>query len=189
MKRQIRTRKIWLVREENFICGTCKAKGGCSDEKNSTEPFFWDENARKITCVKCGHQLTTKQELEEQVEIKEIQQYGFWLRFMSKHFIPCDKCQEKLNEILTLQTGMPLEFGNPLCVSLYVYKIKKDVVGFYFVLSFVSPTPTTSYHFVPCNDCQGKLRKLFIEKELHIGNEIKPMIELWRKWEIVDEKE
>jgi hypothetical protein len=26
--------------------------------------------------------------------------YGFWLRFASRHFIPCQKCQERLEKIL-----------------------------------------------------------------------------------------
>lgn len=184
---------MWLPRENNFYCINCKAKGGCSDEKGSKEPFFWDENAQKITCVNCSRQLTRRRELEEKVKIKEIHQYGFWLRFMSEHFIPCDKCQEELNEVLTLQhssfkKGMTLDFSSPLCVSLHAFKSRRDLPEFRFTLSFVSPTQTTSYHFAPCNDCQGKLWHIFSKKELHIGNENKPLVELWRKWEIVDEK-
>jgi hypothetical protein len=31
---------------------------------------------------------------------KEKRYYGFWLRFASAHFVPCEKCQEKLEKIL-----------------------------------------------------------------------------------------
>jgi len=191
VKRKTRIRTEWIPRENNFICSDCNSKGGCGDNKQNAIknklPFFWDERYKKIVCL-CGHWLESKEELEEQVDIKEIQQYGFWLRFMSEHFIPCDKCQERLNNVLTLQTKMMLDFDNPCCITLRAYKCEQNSLPeFTFILSFVSPTTTTSYRFHVCDDCQGKLWHLFSKKELHIGNDTKPLVELWRKWEIIDD--
>lgn len=126
MERQIRERTIEVVKEEGFICGKCNAKGNCADTKDiaikDEVAFYWDKKEEKITCVKCGHQLTEKKELYDYIKVKEIQQYGFWLRFLSEHF-------------------------------------------------------------VPCVDCQERIHKLIISKEMHIGSEEKPPVELWRRWE------
>jgi Zn ribbon nucleic-acid-binding protein len=191
----MRTRKrtIWVAKEDGFICGTCKAKGGCSDEKDSTEPFFWDDDAKKITCVKCGHQLTTKEELEDPLIIDEIQMYGFWLRFLSEHFIPCKTCQEKLDKVFSLSRLTKnirvnsLKLQSPHCITLHISKNERDLEEFMFMLGFASENPLLTLEFVPCDKCQGKLLKTFNSKEIHIGNDSKPLVELWRKWEHIDE--
>jgi len=108
------------------------------------------------------------------------QEYGFWLRFASEHFIPCSKCQDKLHEMLMTK---PVAFHKPECITI---ESIKD--GFRFLLRFIEVSPPDQM-FVPCKKCQRKLIKMWEIKELHVGNENKPMVELWRRWEIVDGKE
>lgn len=125
----MRLKTISVSKEDGFVCGKCGAKGNCDDSKElaikNKKAMYWDEKAGeygKIVCLKCGHLLETKEELEMELKVIEIQQYGFWLRLLSEHFRPCPSCQEKLH-------------------------------------------------------------KLLLSKEMHIGNEEKPPIELWRLWE------
>jgi hypothetical protein len=43
-------------------------------------------------------------------------------------------------------------------------------------------------NFIPCKECQDKLDKLLSTSELCIGNkDTEPPIELWRKWESLEE--
>lgn len=181
-----RKRKEWFPKDCDFVCGKCGAKGDCGD-RNSKDPIFWDEDEEKITCRKCGHQLTSKKELQEKLTIEEVQLYGFWLRFLSEHFIPCKQCQKRLGKIFDLLTKMSIDFCNPCCVRLRAYKNANDQPEFYFAMAFINPTELTSYKFEPCEDCQGKLWKLYSKKEMHIGNDEKPLVELWRKWHHIDE--
>jgi len=180
LKRKTRKRTQWFPKEDGYICGTCKAKGDCSDEKNSTEPFFWDEEAKKITCVKCGHQLTTKEELEDKFIVEEIQRYGFWLRFASEHFIPCKNCQEVLHKALFRRKATWYinddKMGVDLAISTY-----GNIC--YFSFRWIEP----ALYFTPCDNCIRKLRGIIKDKELHIGNDVKPPVELWRKWEHIEE--
>jgi len=127
--REIRERTIEVVKEEGFICGKCGAKSEqLADSRDDASikgiDLYWDEKEQVIACRKCGHQLTSKKELYNYPKIKEIQQYGFWLRFLSEQFIPCPACQNRIH-------------------------------------------------------------KLIISKEMHIGSEDKPPVELWRRWEMI----
>lgn len=180
VRRKIRTKDMWLPREDGFICGRCNAKGDCVDSLEydlETTIFYWDDKEQKIICRKCGKWLTDKTELEEKVKIREIQTYGFWLRFASEHFIPCNKCQDKLHNILTKNK---MTFLNSKCITMMEFPKKKHWI---FILWFLE----TSQSFTPCKKCQPKILKKIDEKELHIGSDGKPLVELWRKWDIIDE--
>jgi len=113
--RLIRTKTISVPKESGFICGKCGATGDCADDREHALncpnkgqagfnfAFYWDKDAGehgKIVCIKCNHWLETKKELETEIKVKEIQQYGFWLRFLSEHFIPCTNCQERIHELI-----------------------------------------------------------------------------------------
>lgn len=113
------------------------------------------------------------------------QQYGFWLRgFVSEHFIPCEKCQDRLHAILFEASSW-----NTTCPPIeltvkFVDKEKKERVGFalkfvwkYMTIREGGWTPT----FYPCKKCAEKLKTTLLEKELHIGSEVKPPVELWRR--------
>lgn len=160
------------VDKEDVFCPKCKSV---------------DIDFDYLKCEHCGYALGTE-DVMEKIDIVEVQEYGFWLRFMSEHFIPCEKCQEELSNIFE-KVEEQLDFNNPNCVSLHFWKnYEQNQVECSFTLSFVSPTPTSSYEYKPCKKCQKKILKKFSEKELHIGNDSKPLIELWRKWDINDRK-
>lgn len=189
VKRKIRKRTISVPREDGFICSICKAKGNCSDKKNSTDPFFWDEDIKKITCVNCGNRLTTKKELEEDLIVTEIQQYGFWLRFASEHFIPCRKCQDELHEMMMTETVAMNNQGNITIESLRMKPMIGDTrsrIIWCLVLRFLT-CKIPDKIFRPCEKCQKRIQKIWKNKELHIGNETKPMVELWRKWDYIED--
>jgi len=178
MSRKTRVRTISVPREDGFICSTCGAKGDCSDSIKDKTPFYWDKDEKKIICKKCDRRLCKKSELEEELEIPEIQQYGFWLRFASEHLIPCEKCQDRLHEKL-MKTSLFL--GGQQSIVLYKEKHRHINMRWRFHLEFLK---ATYVDFVPCDKCQKRLQEIWDTKELHIGNDMKPMVELWRKWEI-----
>ena len=128
-------------------------------------------------CI-CGHWLGENDELYDYPEITEIQRYGFWLRFASEHHIPCDECQEKLHKMLTTSR---LAFYISNCITLEEYPKKGD---WRFLLRFL---PNGEQTFTPCKNCQRYILKNIDKKELHIGTDEKPLVELWRQWEIKDE--
>lgn len=178
IKRRLRVRKEWLVKEE-FSCVKCGAKDKdiSWNDKNSDHPAGQPEEV--LFCLKCGHKLTKKEELEEEIIFKEIQQYGFWLRgLMSEHFIPCEKCQDRLHEMMMTMT---VAFYTQDCITIETLK-KKDELVWQFRLRFLTCGGLSDKEvFKPCEKCQKKLRKLWEIKNLHIGSEIKPPVELWRK--------
>lgn len=125
-----RKRKLEVPKEENYTCKKCgkttkKMAESKEDALAKGVNIYWDEVKGKILCT-CGHWLGEREELYDFPEITEVQQYGFWLRFLSEHFIPCKHCQEELDKLLR-------------------------------------------------------------NKELHIGNDEKPLVELWRRWEMKEE--
>ena len=180
MKRKTRIRTEWLPKEDGFVCGKCKGTGKCADDKNKfladcTAQFYWNEEQEKIIC-KCGRKLTTKEELEEQIDFKEIQQYGFWIRFMSDHFNPCVKCQDKIHTIL-MKSGAWYINNNKMDVDLTIF-------GDQCYFSFKWLTAHT--RFTPCPKCIKQLQTKIRTSELHIYNDTKPIIELWRRWDLIE---
>jgi len=188
-KRKIRKRTISIPREDGFICGNCGSKGQCGDSMSgSSDKFYWDEDEKKIICKKCGRRLTTKKELEEDIIITEIQQYGFWLRFASEHFIPCSKCQDELHEMMMTEAVAMNNQGNITIESLRMKPMIGDVqprIIWCLVLRFLTCRMPDKI-FRPCGKCQKRIQKIWANKELHIGNETKPMVELWRKWDDIE---
>jgi len=64
----------------------------------------------------------------------------------------------------------------------YVKAVGKKVQCVGFWLRFVSE------HFIPCKECQKKLLRIIRQaSELHLGNDNKPPIELYKKYEIDDD--
>lgn len=186
MKRKTRVRTVSVPKEDGFICSKCGAKGDCGDSIKDKTPFYWDEKEKNIICKKCGRQLCKKSELEDELEVPEIQLYGFWLRFASEHFIPCEKCQDKLHKMLM---SRQVAFYEPECITLELLEKKKKPV-WQFLLRFIQCGALSNGEvFRPCDECQKELTTIWTTKKLHIGNDIKPMVELWRKWDIVDEPE
>jgi len=193
MKRKIRTRKMWVPKENGFICGKCGAKGDCTDYKaeavKGNIPFYWNEKAGehgKIVCIKCNHWLETKEELEDLIDYKEIQRYGFWLRFASTHFIPCDECQDKLHEAL-MTSRIKINRTDSLSLTRGDGEVWQFSLSLVFSMLGKYPKYKASLLFIPCEECQKELQKIWENKELHIGNDVKPMVELWRTWEMIED--
>ena len=179
MKRKTRVRTEWLPKEDGFVCGKCKRTGDCAGDMlelvNSDAQFYWDEEQEKIIC-KCEHKLTTKEELEEPVEFKEIQEYGFWIRFISDHFNPCYKCQDAIHTVLT-KSGAWYIIDNKMDVNLTIFGDQC-----YFTFKWL----TINTRFTPCPDCIKKLQTKIRTNELHMYNDTKPIIELWRRWDLIE---
>lgn len=122
-------------------------------------------------CYDCSNSITITR-----------QQYGFWLRgFTSEHFIPCEKCQDELHEMLMTRK-------NTQTVQIFFYEQSSIMLTmlsdeWQFQLDFLS-APNI---FKPCGECQKKLQDIWENKELHIGSEVKPPIELWRRMQTVEE--
>lgn len=58
---------------------------------------------------------------------------------------------------------------------------KEDTIGFY--LRFLRS------NFIPCRECQEKLAKLLATPEdLHLGDDNKPPVELWRRYDDTDDE-
>jgi len=119
------------------------------------------------------------------------QQYGFWLRgFVSEHFIPCEKCQDELHSLLFDDTiwGTVLPEKEPVELKIeFSEKYYKNDKRVKFMLNFVFQRDKRYREggyiqgFKPCEKCGAKLKMILLEKELHIGSETKPPVELWRK--------
>lgn len=167
IKRRRRIRKEWIIKEE-FSCKKCGA---------GNDDIEWNEKKQVLFCKKCGHELRAKNELEEQVDFKEIQTYGFWIRFIKEHFIPCDKCQDRLHRLLYRSGTWYINDGN-MGVDLAIFGGQC-----YFSVRWMQK----AVYFTPCPECAKKLKELVLYKKLCIGNkETEPAIELWRKWELIE---
>lgn len=84
-------------------------------------------------------------------------------------------------------TSRKLAFYEPDCITLEEYPKKGQ---WRFLLRFLACGALSEGEvFIPCKKCQGEILKKFDEKELHIGSDGKPLVELWRKWDIIEEEQ
>lgn len=158
--------RIRIVNIDRYECPKCHGD------------LHWDSGPRKYHCFKCNESFSQK----IKVPIVEVQRYGFWLRFVSEHFIPCDECQENLDKMIN---KYKIALYDPHCITIEEYP-KKD--NWRFLLRFFAVGSLSGKDiFTPCKQCQSRILKNFDEKEIHIGNDNKPLVELWRKWDINDE--
>ena len=171
IKRLTRVRKEWVIREEGFSCKKCGA---------GNDDILWNEEEKVLYCKKCKHELTEREELEEQIAFKEIQEYGFWLRFVKEHFNPCDKCQDRLHRML-YRSGTWYINNDNMGVDLAIFGDHC-----YFSIRWMAK----AVYFTPCPECAEKLKELVRYNNLCIGNkDTEPAVELWRKWAVIDESE
>lgn len=178
-----RIRRSWLTKDE-FSCSKCNASGkdiGWND-RNSKHPKGQPEDV--LFCKKCGHELREKEELEELVAFVEYREFGFYLRFASGHFIPCRKCQEDLDKAFNTK-GLRISAKNTLI-------LERNDGEYTFVCAFIRAFPRRpkvgAYLLVPCKKCQKVLEGVIENKELHLGNDVKPPVEFWAKWKINNKK-
>jgi len=107
-------------------------------------------------------------------------EYGFYLRFCSENYIPCEKCQDELEKLILPVTTWIVD--NTKITMHSIVRDKKLVLG--FLISWA-----TAKYFIPCDVCQERLEIIIMDaKEWHIGNDIKPPIELFRRWEKDDKR-
>lgn len=72
-----------------------------------------NERMRKLRKKKVVHEsLEGKKGIYHKSEGYYVETIGFWLRFLSKHFTPCKKCQRKLLDLFDLKKGNELHLGN-----------------------------------------------------------------------------
>lgn len=151
--------------DATYVCGTC------GEDFTLKGPHLWVIPAKATTsnrdmfiCYECA-----------EAKVIYRQQYGFWLRgFASEHFVPCEKCQDKLHEMMMTMT---VAFHTQDCITIETVDVNDKIV-WQFLLRFLTFIENV---FRPCEECQKKLQKIWETKELHIGNENKPPVELWRK--------
>lgn len=155
-------------RTSTYVCGTCEKEFPCKADYVWVVPAKSTiKKMRMFICYECAEAKVTYR-----------QQYGFWLRgFVSEHFIPCEKCQDRLHEMMMTMT---VAFYTQECIT--VETVPQEEMVWQFLLRFLTCGSLSNKEvFRPCNECQKKLRTLWETKELHIGNENKPPVELWRK--------
>jgi len=191
---KVKVTREWFDKDV-FSCIECEA---------GNESINWDEDNKVLFCKKCKHELTEKKELQNLYGIVGIQCYGFWLRFCHEHFVPCEACQEKLDEIIMGKQkkdhfgwSTRWVFNSDIPVKLSVTE-KEVCFGFNFVWQQFEKAVEnidkgvyqdhTIGSLSLCKSCVKKFRRKVINaNELHFGNEALPPVELWRKW-MHDEK-
>lgn len=107
----------------------------------------------------------------------DVLRYGFFLRFIHDHFMPCDKCQDELEKILV---GKIQDWciDEPLRVELDYY---------INVWRFTFPWICREVVLL-CKKCSKVLEDGIKDADIWtIGNkDYEPTIELWRKWDTSD---
>jgi len=178
-----RVKEEWVCKEE-FSCIKCGRENTVGwNDKGSNHPLTEPEGV--LFCKRCGHELTTKEELEDLVYSIEVLQFGFFIRFIHDHFIPCGKCQGELEKILMGKIKQ-WEIDEPLRVELDYFGPKWR---FRFPWIRTGQDAKDVNVVILCKKCSDVLEEGIINaKELHIGNkDLEPPIEVWRKW-ITDDK-
>lgn len=115
-------------------------------------------------------------------KIVETIQYGFYLRFAGISFVPCDDCQEEINDMLFKDAYW--QIGDNYSITLH----KDTYDSVCFVLGFLVTGIIGHKEFTPCKECQNKLLEDIKKASRYtFGNkEYEPAVELWRNWAIDD---
>ena len=166
--RQSIPRKNLLEKTNNTLTLCKESCVICERTFDANLDYIWEHKEGGYICYKCAESAVLYR-----------QQYGFWLRgLMSEHFIPCEECQDKLHEMMMTMT---VAFHSQDCITIETLK-KKGKLEWQFLLRFLTCGSLSEKEvFKPCGKCQKKLHNLWETKELHIGSEIKPVVELWRR--------
>jgi hypothetical protein len=110
----------------------------------------------------------------------KIEQWSFYLRFISEWFTPCKKDQLKLKEIL-LNTQLRVDIDTATVGFNQMLNKEETKMIYSFTLPFVHSLP--HYEFTPCADCQKVIAQTMLNSEsLTIGNkDYEHPVELSRK--------
>lgn len=112
------------------------------------------------------------------VKFRKVEQWAFYLRFVSQWFTPCIKDQLKLKELI-FNTELKLSINSTTITFAQV--ITSNKIQYQFIMPFISTLPF--YEFTPCLDCQKQLSQILNESTLlTIGNkDYEHPVELNRK--------
>lgn len=148
------------------------------------------------TCPKCGkdtkidtkttvHCFRCKETFPKTYEayFVKVRQYGFYIRIIHNHFIPCDKCQDEFEKVLVegiknwyIEEGMPLKVELDHFINQWRFRFRW--IG-------ISQRTDTDVVLL-CKECSKNLELGIVDAhEWTIGNkDYEPAIELWRKWDL-----
>ncbi len=113
-----------------------------------------------------------------EVKYRKVEQWAFYLRFISGWYHPCFKCQKRLKElVLNAQLRVSVESARVDFAQI----VKANKIEYRFVLPFISALPW--YEFKPCPECQKGIADLIKNATvLTIGNkDYEHPVELSRK--------
>lgn len=117
-----------------------------------------------------------------ELKYRKVEQWAFYLRFIGKWFVPCEKDQHKLKRLI-LNAQLRLSADNAKVGFAQTIKVIKliEKLEYSFVLPFIYALPY--YEFKPCKDCQEILATAINESStLTIGNkDYEHPVELQRK--------
>ena len=158
--------------QKTLSCDVCKKHFNVSPEVGLVYSDVKFENY--YICYECANQKNVEQLT-----------YGLYLRFMKKHFIPCENCQKEVyNMLLTsdwrLNSDYPIELyirqDSDYPIETYVRdETEKSVIVY---LKF------TNKKWMLCKACSMLIIDYIAKEELIIGNkDYVPPVELWSKWD------
>lgn len=175
--RNIRIKELKYNKEENFKCPKCGTKteelAFNLNEGMQLKKIYYNDRTNKVICYNCGYTFQDK-DLIEKENIEEIETFGFYLRFISDNFIPCNECQEKIKKTFTeIET---LAFNDKISIIAEITQWKNWKFYIYH--------GRFEHLYYPCQKCNNKLNEKFNNSELHLGNNIKDLVEFYRIWEL-----
>lgn len=98
---------------------------------------------------------------------RKLEQYSFYLRFLSRWFIPCQKDQTILKEHFL---NAELNISQQTATINFYQNIRNNKLYYSFNMRFIGKVLT--WEFRPCQKCQKEIRKSMEEAEsVTIGNE------------------
>lgn len=101
------------------------------------------------------------------IKYRKIEQYSFYLRFLGKWYIPCEKDQATLKDYFL---NAELNISQQTATINFNQNITKNKIHYTFNMRFIGNLIT--WQFKPCPKCQQTLRQLMLEADsITIGNE------------------
>ena len=178
--RKIKRKEEEYIKEENFVCPKCGVKtkelGNDLNEGMQLKKIYYNDTIDKVVCYNCGY-LFQHKDLVEKYFIEEIETFGFYLRFLGSHFVPCNECQDKIKKML--MEIKQFRFDEKTTV---IAEVENWIKWKFCICYYDNDKYGISYY--PCEKCNKKLNEIFENSELHIGNNIKDLVEFYRIWEL-----
>lgn len=178
--RNIRSKEGTYSKQENFECPRCGTKtkelGIDLNEGIQLKKIYYNNMIDKIVCYNCDYRFQDK-DLIEKYSFEEIETFGFYLRFLSSHFVPCEECQDKIKKMLMDIKQFRFDEKTTVIAEVENWNIWKFQICY-------NDNDKYGISYYPCEKCNNKLNEIFENSELHIGNNIKDLVEFYRVWEL-----